>query len=88
MNGPLHRRVAALEAANQPAESPDADELARAVFDAFWCASASFSGNTAAALRLADRIEAGDLEGLPPLIRASPARAAAIARAAARFLSN
>lgn len=84
----LHRRIAALESGRQFIGSPDADELARAVFDAFWCASASFSGNTAAALRLADRIEAGDLEGLPPLIRASPERAAAIARAAARGLTT
>lgn len=85
MSRDLKARLAALEGA---APRHECSDLARAVFDAFWLASASDPDNAAAALRLAASLEAGAVEDFSPLIRASPERAAAIARAAARGLTT
>lgn len=85
----LSRRVAALESARQPAEAQSYAELVREVFDSSWRGWPTTSSENAAALSLlAERLEAGDLEGVPPLIRASPAKAAALARAAAHLLTT
>ena len=84
MSRDLRARLAALEGA---APRHGCSDLARAVFDAFWSASASDANNAAAALRLAERLEAGAVEDFAPPIRDSPGQAAAIARAAARGLT-
>lgn len=89
MSGPLHRRLLALEAARQTAEAPDYAATAREVFDSAWRGwPTTPSENAAGMLALAERLEVGDLEGLPPAVRADPGRAARIARAAAQLLTH
>ena len=85
----LHRRIAALESGRQFTESPDAGdrELIHSIVGACLPTDPRAATSPNQALALAEQIEAGRIDGLPPEVAAQPEKAAAIARRVAHFLT-
>lgn len=83
----IDQRLKALESGGRVAESPADRALIRGVVRACLAPGDQGAASPNQALALAEQIEAGRIDGLPPEVAAQPEKAAAIARRVAHFLS-
>lgn len=83
----IDRRLKALEAGTPASAEPGDRELIHSIVGACLSGDPRAATSPNQALALAEQIEAGRIDGLPPEVAARPEKAAAIARRVAHFLT-